>query len=126
MAKATPKAKKNTPRFGPLAIAQILFLRSQGKTFRAIAKAPFVRCATGGPSGLAHDQYAGGPLRYAVKKGFVRACRGYPAGAALQVDKTGILSAGARRHTMQVAATGPCRAQSVGGTKTIEMSLTGS
>ena len=26
------------------------------------------------PLGLAHDQYAGGPLRYAVKKGFVRAC----------------------------------------------------
>ena len=27
------------------------------------------------PLGLAHDQYAGGPLRYAVKKGFVRACK---------------------------------------------------
>ena len=41
------KAKKNTPRFGPLAIAQILLLRSQGKTFRAIAKAPFVRKKNG-------------------------------------------------------------------------------
>ena len=37
------KKKTNTPRFGPLAIAQILLLRRQGKSFPAIAKAPFVR-----------------------------------------------------------------------------------
>ena len=44
MGKATPMKKScKTPRFGPLAIAQILLLRNKGESFPAIAKAPFVR-----------------------------------------------------------------------------------
>ena len=44
MVKAMKKTKKEkTPRFGPLAVAQILLLREQGKSFRAIARARFVR-----------------------------------------------------------------------------------
>ena len=41
--KEMKRTPDRAPRFGSVAIAQILLLRGQGKTFRAIAAAPFVR-----------------------------------------------------------------------------------